>query len=114
MTGRLKAIRNIPETPADNSCKSVKEKTCVARGNPWNPSRETVNRRGANHRQGRAPHRADGPRRILSFLSLAGHGGEGDGEECGLLKTRLGAPEQDEALGVLLAQGQGQPPSEGE
>src|SRR5207245_11124697 len=91
MTGRPKAIRNIPETPADNSCKSVKEKTCVARGNPWNPSRETVNRRGANHRQVRAPHRADGPRRILSFLSLAGHGDEGDGEEWGrITEARAG------------------------
>src|SRR2546428_5441739 len=109
MTGRLKAIRNIPETPADNSCKSVKEKTCVARGNPWNPSRETVNRRGANHRQVRAPHRADGPRRILSFLSLAGPGGEGDRGECGLLKTRPGAPDQPQGLGVLLAPGPRQP-----
>src|SRR5437660_753658 len=48
------------------------------------------------------------------FCSLAGHGDEGDGEECGLLKTRLAAPDQHQALGVLLAKGQDQPPAEGE
>src|SRR2546428_11314183 len=57
---------------------------------------------------------ATGSERTLSFFSLAGHGDEGDGEECGLLKTRLGAPDQHQALGVLLAQGQDQPPAAGE
>src|SRR2546422_10440397 len=57
---------------------------------------------------------ATGPERTLFLLSCAGHGDEGDGEECGLLKTRLGAPDQHQALGVLLAQGQDQPPAEGE
>src|SRR2546427_11814344 len=57
---------------------------------------------------------ATGPERTLSLLSCAGHGDEGDGEECGVLKTRVGAPDQHQALGVLLAQGQDQPPAEGE
>src|SRR5438445_12432650 len=57
---------------------------------------------------------ATGPERTLSLLSCAGHGAEGDGEECGVLKTRVGAPDQHQALGVFLAQGQDQPPAEGE
>src|SRR3989442_11734898 len=56
---------------------------------------------------------AAGPARSL-FSSLADHGDEGDGKECGLVKTRVGAPDQHQALGVLLAQGQDQPPAEGE
>jgi len=94
LTGSEKTIRNIPETLGENYSKTVKEKTCVARGNSWNPRRETV--------------------RTLSFFSLAGHGDEGDGEESGVLKTRVGAPDQHQALGVLRAQGQDQPPAEGE
>ena len=31
-----------------------------------------------------------------------------------MLKTRVGAPDQHQALGVLRAQGQDQPPAEGE
>src|SRR2546422_10490030 len=57
---------------------------------------------------------ATGPERTLFLLSCAGHGDEGDGEECGVLKTRVGAPDQHQAMGVLLAQGQDQPPAEGE
>src|SRR2546427_12885885 len=57
---------------------------------------------------------ATGPERTLFLFGRAGHGDEGDGEECGVLKTRVGAPDQHQALGVLLAQGQDQPPAEGE
>src|SRR5438093_13424249 len=50
----------------------------------------------------------------LFLLSCAGDGDEGDGEECGVLKTRVGTPDQHQALGVLLAQRQDQPPAKGE
>ena len=73
-----------------------------------------MNRQRSEPSAGPGPHRADGPGRTLSFFSLAGHGDEGDGEECGVLKTRVGAPDQHQALGVLLTQGQDQSPAEGE
>ena len=43
--------------------------------------------------------------KILSFFGLAGHGDEGDGQERGALIARVGAVDQQQALGKLLAHG---------
>jgi len=52
--------------------------------------------------------------KTLSLFGLAGHGDEGDGQERGALIARVGAVDEQQALGKLLAHEKDEPPADGE
>ena len=52
--------------------------------------------------------------RALFLLSCAGHRHEGDGQERGALIARVGAVDEQQALGKLLAHEKDEPPADGE